>query len=224
MAKVVPYQQLTTLLAFCKRALRADAELLGYLDSPNNIVASTLEHDPFIDQDEGHPALFRQELPCLAIWEIGAARIRANASKQTGYNTRFGEDVSLGLVYVHKVYHGGKGVSARALGNRISKLVQWRLREILESHEIDAVDSEGVFDLFKEGKIDRLEMGDTLRIPDKDHDGFGSVLSMIHFSAPYEEVTPMALKLIALELHTNSDVVPSTTGPIISGDIPIPSS
>ena len=222
MAAIVPYQQLTTLLAFCKRALRADPVLLEHFGRPDSIVSSTLEHDPFLDLDSGHPMLFRQEMPCLAIWWAGAKRIRASRVRHQGLHRSWGEDVNLRLVYVDKVYHGAPGVTARALASRRSVLVHWQLRRYLEDHKIDGVDED--FDLLTEGNIESLEMGDVGPVGDKDHDGFGADIQMVHYSAPYEEVSPMALQLIKLELHTNSDVVPSTTGPIISGNIVIPSS
>ncbi len=220
MACAVPYQQLETLLAFLKSALRADPVLLQYLDRPDNIVAKTLEHDPLEENERGQPMLFRQELPVLAIWEHSAERIRARrGSHPTGLHKRWGEVVTLRCIYAHKVYHAGSDLTPKAKAARISKLVEWQMREALETHRLDG--AEDSFDLLTDGKIRSVQMKGTTRLPANKHlDGFATEIEMIHYSAPYEETTPAALKLIKLELHLD-DVVPAVAGPIVYGDVDV---
>jgi hypothetical protein len=157
------------------------------MGTADNIVAATLEHDPLEDIESGQPLLFRQEMPLLAIWENTAEQIRASGARRQGLHKRWGEDVGLRMIYLHRQFHGGGGLTPRAIGARISKLVQWQQR-----------------------------------IGDDKHDGFAAELNMVHYSAPYEEVTPMALKLIKLELHIGDEIpVPEELN--VKGDIDVSS-
>ena len=222
MPKAPPNIQLETLLAFLKGALRADPVLLEHLGSPDSICRSTLEHDPLKDVDsKGIPRMFRTEMPVLAIWKDRSERVRGSAKFRQGVHTRWGLAVTMRMMYLHKVYHGSATLSPASTGERISNLVEWQMRGALEAHKYDGVD--GGFDLLTDGNIESVEMGATTMIGDKTHDGFAAEITMIHYSAPYQEVAPMVLQTIDLELHLD-DVVPAVAGPIIQGDIVIPTS
>jgi hypothetical protein len=212
------YNQLHTLLAYLKRALRSDPVLLGQLERPDNIVASVLEHNPFMEVEDGIPLLFRTQLPCLAIWERGSERVRAVPGEYQGLHTRWGEKVDLGLAYAHQVCHGRDDLHPKAIGARISKVVRWQMREYLEKHRLDG-ESES-FDLLEDGDIESVRMYDSAEIGDDKHDGFAANLTMIHYTAPYSEPKPAALQLIKLEIHLD-DEIPATDGPIVYGDIDV---
>jgi hypothetical protein len=220
MPSAPPYIQLSTLLAFLKSALRSDPILLKHLGSPGNIVRATIEHDPLREDKGGYPLLLCTQKPVLAIWKDSSDRIRASGKKRMGTHKRWGLDTTLRMVYLHKVLSSSDGLSPAAVGERISNLVEWQMRGYIEAHKMD--NSGTVFDLLDEGNIESVSMGEATAITatkgGENYDGFAAEINMIHYNAPYEEVSPMALKLIDLELHLD-DVVPAVDGPIIEGEI-----
>lgn len=220
MAVPVPqYQQLEKLLDFLYTALRADTKLRLWLcwdqgsPDPNQIVRTTVEHNPLEEQEgpEGSRELaliYETDLPLLAIWE------HSSVTHRQGH--RWGEKVQLRMLYLFQSHLGDADRSPQTWNQRISKDLWWRICRLLRAHVLTGWGTTG--DLLTDGAIHKITPGRVTRLGSKVFEGIAAELEMIHLDPPFTDDQPEDFTKIDLEAHVGS-TVPSTEGPIVEADI-----
>jgi hypothetical protein len=197
-----PYQQLQALLYFLKGALETDTVLLTYLDA-QEIVSSTLEHPPFEERQPPAQAgvqlpsyvhVYDTELPAICCWEESSKPVR-------GSRPAWGEEAKLTLLYIFRLWQGSSTVSPQAWGQRISKLVYWRMCYYLHMTKPVFTDSGSPYYLLTEGNIHSLGVGDAWRLSHADYEGFATELTMVHYAPPYSEAAPPLLDYVEFDIY-----------------------
>lgn len=220
------YLQLELLLAYVAAALRGSARLLSIKQAPEFIVAAATEFMPWTDA--GEAIIFESELPSLSIWEKEATR------ENRGIR---GEAVDVKLMYVDRFDVGGLETPPPAWGRRWAKETRWVAFEAIDRGSFQLSDGSTIA-LCPAGDPDIIDeiswrkattFCETRGSPESAETEFGNIrspnvggdgicgweadLTLVHAHPPYPLADPPALLKILF------DLIPSPTGPTVSGEV-----
>lgn len=203
--KTPPDIQVSSILYFLGMALRSDPEIQRWTEaSPDEIVAKTMEHAPIEHLQGGKIGFYATQLPCLAL-SINTERFRACP----GTNPPRGREFNATLWYLFAPFQSESAeIHGYTKGQRFSTLMWWRIQYWLKKQKLFTADAgidEPSFDLQSVSKIRILEMNDPgERVGYSFAEGLKIPLKVWHAFAPYEEVDPAVLDLIALGITSDA--------------------
>ena len=210
-----PYIQLTSTLWYLHQRLLADSELHRALDvSPQQVVSSTLGFRP-IHETSKEVALYRTELPVLAVHELHSEVVSRKPHRVFECEWMLWYLLRIPVAQVDE----GRAVAGPEYAARWAEQVWDRVDAYIAEGRFDR--EEGPWDLASDGHVNRIRTG-RCRMHDDGHlAGFTVRMPVRRTEGPQVTLHPAVANWLVVQLHVGSDV-PTTEGPVVEAKTSVP--
>lgn len=210
-----PYIQLSSTLWYLSERLQSDYKLHHELGAtPRQVVSSYLGFRP-IHETTKEVAVYRAELPILAIHEV--------SSEVTSRRPHRRFEAEWMLWYLMRIpaaqMSDGRAVPGPEYAARWAENVWDRVDAYIDEGRFDRED--GPWDLRTDGHVDRIRTKQCRMHDDGRLAGFTVRLDVRRKEAPAVQLHPAVAKWLLVQLHVGTEV-PTTEGPVVEGKTSVP--